>query len=96
MFTVLATFVTRRPWTVIATVALAALMALAGARHLHFVSDFDSSLPNRSPLSAQIHAIQNTFKSRNTCAVVWSSMPHSPPLICRNSMSLPRMRFTPG
>ena len=68
MFTLLATFVTRRPWMVIALIALAALMALAGARHLHFVSDFDSSLPNRSPLSAQIHAIQDTFESRNTLA----------------------------
>ncbi|WP_310476185.1 hypothetical protein, partial [Sandarakinorhabdus sp.] len=68
MFTTLATLVTRRPWTVIAMVAMAALLSLAGARHLHFVSDFDSSLPNRSPLSEQIHAIQDAFESRNTLA----------------------------
>ena len=72
MFTLLAAIVTRRPWTVIATVALAALLVLTGARHLHFVSDFDSSLPQRSPLSAQIHSIQNIYESRNTLAFLVS------------------------
>jgi hypothetical protein len=68
MFTMLAALATRRPWAVIALAALAALLSFAGARNLHFVSDFDSSLPNRSPLSSQIHAIQTIFASRNTLA----------------------------
>lgn len=68
MFTTFAVLVTRRLWIVMAAVALAALLSLVGVRYLHFVSDFDSSLPNRSPLSAQIHTIQDVFESRNTLA----------------------------
>jgi uncharacterized protein len=65
-------WVVDRPRATLALVGLFALVLLAGARNTHFVSDFDGSLPARSPLSQQVHAVQERFASRNTIAFLVS------------------------
>ena len=72
MYASLGRLITLHPRGVIIGVLVAAVLVLAGARNTHFVSDFDSSLPNRSPLSAQIHANQDRFGGRNTLAFLVS------------------------
>ena len=66
MYVRLAYYVTTYPRRTILFVLLLAVILLVGLRNTHFVSDFDSSLPNRSPLTKQIRDNQERFGSRNT------------------------------
>jgi uncharacterized protein len=72
MFPSFVRWVVSKPRMTLLIVALLSLVVLAGARNTHFDSDFDSSLPAKSPLTAQIHAIQDIFQSRNTLAFLVS------------------------
>ncbi len=66
MYVKLAHCVTTYPRRTIIFVMLVAMVFLIGLRNTNFVSDFDSSLPNRSPLTKQIRDNQTRFGSRNT------------------------------
>lgn len=66
MYVRLAYYVTTYPRRTILFVMLLAAVLLVGLGNTHFVSDFDSSLPNRSPLTKQIRENQERFGSRNT------------------------------
>lgn len=72
MFRQYGNFVVRHPWKVIAVILAISAVVLFGASYSRFVSDYDSTLPNRSPLTAQIHAIQARFESRSTLAFLVS------------------------
>jgi hypothetical protein len=73
MYASLARFAIARPWTIIAAVIAALLVVMAGARNLVFVSDYDSTLPNRSALTAEYRALQSQFGDRNTIAMLVTS-----------------------
>jgi uncharacterized protein len=68
----LANQVTTSPRRLIICVMLAALVALGGLKNTHFVSDFDSTLPNRSVLTRQILTNHDRFGGRNTLAFLIS------------------------
>ena len=53
--------------TIMIVVALSMLL-LGGLYHIRFVSDFDSTLPNRSPLTKQILENQKRFGGKNSIA----------------------------
>jgi uncharacterized protein len=72
MFAQIASHIIHAPRRTIVAILFLSALILAGARHTDFISDFDSSLPDRSPLSAQIHDIQDRFESRNTLAFLVS------------------------
>lgn len=72
MYGWLARQVTTFPKRIIFVVALLALVALAGLQYTHFVSDFDSTLPNRSTLTRQALDNQARFGGRNTLAFLVS------------------------
>jgi uncharacterized protein len=64
----LAKLVTKAPRKTILFVALLAAFAFAGLKNTHFVSDFDSTLPNSSSLTRQVLANHKMFGGRNTMA----------------------------
>jgi uncharacterized protein len=64
----LAKLVTKAPRQTILVVALLAAVALVGLKNTHFVSDFDSTLPNSSALTRQVLANHAVFGGRNTMA----------------------------
>src|ERR1044071_6087446 len=72
MFVSLGRIITGHPWKVIVLVFLACAGVLYGAKNSSFVSDYDSTLPNRSELTSSIHAIQDRFESRSTLAFLVS------------------------
>lgn len=72
MFRQYGVIVARHPWKIIAAVVVFSAIVLFGASYSRFVSDYDSTLPDRSPLTAQIHAIQTRFESRSTLAFLVS------------------------
>ena len=72
MYSFLGRIVVGHPWKVIVAVTLMAAAVLAGARYTNFVSDYDSTLPNRSSLTQEIHAVQDRFESRSTLAFLVS------------------------
>uniref|UniRef100_UPI00286CA335 MMPL family transporter n=1 Tax=Phenylobacterium sp. TaxID=1871053 RepID=UPI00286CA335 len=72
MFRLLGKAIVGHPYKFIAAAALAAAVAIAGAAQSRFVSDYDSTLPERSPLTSQIHRIQDLFGSRSTLALIVS------------------------
>ncbi|MEQ1548415.1 MAG: MMPL family transporter [Chakrabartia sp.] len=66
MYVKLAHYITTYPRRTIMLVLLLAAVFMVGLKNTKFVSDFDSSLPNRSPLTKQIRDNQIRFGSRNT------------------------------
>ena len=54
-------------WTIMIVIALSMLL-LGGLYNIRFVSDFDSTLPNRSPLTKQILENQKRFGGKNSIA----------------------------
>lgn len=72
MFRRLGRLIVGHPYKVILVVTLLAALAIAGASRSRFVSDYDSTLPERSPLTRQIHEIQDRFGSRSTLALIVS------------------------
>lgn len=72
MFRLLGKAIVGRPYMFIVGAVIAAVIAIAGVAQSRFVSDYDSTLPERSPLTAQIHRIQDLFGSRSTLALIVS------------------------
>ena len=72
MYVWLANRITTSPRKLILIVMLIAFVALAGLKNTHFVSDFDSTLPNRSILTRQILDNHARFGGRNTLAFLVS------------------------
>lgn len=68
----LADRITHSPRKLILSVMLVALIALVGLKNTDFVSDFDSTLPNRSELTRQILDNHARFGGRNTLAFLVS------------------------
>lgn len=68
----LADRITTSPRQLIIGVMLIASIALAGLKNTNFVSDFDSTLPNRSALTQQILDNHDRFGGRNTLAFLVS------------------------
>lgn len=95
MFRQYGILVARHPWKVIAAVIVISATLLFGAGYSRFVSDYDSTLPNRSPLTSQIHAIQARFESRSTLAFLVSGGQDSGRIRAACAMSAALER-TPG
>lgn len=72
MFRLLGKAIVGHPYKFIVAAVLLAAIAIAGAVQSRFVSDYDSTLPERSPLTGQIHRIQDLFGSRSTLALIVS------------------------
>ncbi|WP_269716694.1 efflux RND transporter permease subunit [Caulobacter sp. NIBR2454] len=70
MFALLGRAIVAHPWKFMLAAALVATLAFAGISRTRFVSDYDATLPNRSPLTTQIHSIQDRFGSRSTLALL--------------------------
>lgn len=68
MYARIGTWVTVYPRRTIAIVVLVSMFFLAGLHNVQFVSDFDSTLPNRSPLTKQILENQKRFGGKNSIA----------------------------
>ena len=68
MYARLGKYITVYPRRTIAIVVLISLLFLAGLHNVRFVSDFDSTLPNRSPLTKQILDNQKRFGGKNSLA----------------------------
>lgn len=72
MFRLLGRAIVGHPYKFIVAAALVAAVAIAGVAQSRFVSDYDSTLPERSPLTSQIHKIQDLFGARSTLALIVS------------------------
>lgn len=72
MFALLGRAIVAHPWKFMLFAALVATLAFVGISRTRFVSDYDATLPNRSPLTTQIHSIQDRFGSRTTLALLVS------------------------